>query len=214
MIPALPAKLGPDESEERRDGALPRSLILIVATACYVPMGLLSIGWIWWRSGWSELGARLWPVHPLAEIGIGALCGLGVVLLCHLARLTLRSVGRLEASFARAIGPIGAGTALMLAVTSSVGEELLFRAALQPEIGVWLTALVFGALHVPIDRDLWLWPPFAASTGLLLGWLYERNGCVIAPTTAHFVINAIHLELIRRRARRIHGVEFAPVSRS
>jgi uncharacterized protein len=38
--------------------------------------------------------------------------------------------------------------ALLTSAAAGVGEELLFRGALQPRLGVVLTALLFGALHV------------------------------------------------------------------
>jgi membrane protease YdiL (CAAX protease family) len=38
--------------------------------------------------------------------------------------------------------------ALLTSIAAGVGEEVLFRGALQPRLGVVLTALLFGALHV------------------------------------------------------------------
>jgi membrane protease YdiL (CAAX protease family) len=38
--------------------------------------------------------------------------------------------------------------AVLTSVSAGVGEEVLFRGALQPRLGVVLTALLFGALHV------------------------------------------------------------------
>jgi len=195
-----------------RRGDLPKSLVLLATTAFYLPMSVLSVGWITWRHSWSEVQNRIWSPHAIDELIIGALCGVAIVLACHLARLTIGLFEGLVTSFARALGPIGAGTALTLAAVSSIGEELLFRATLQPGLGLVLTSVLFGVLHVPFERNLWLWPLFAAGTGLLLGWLYQRHGCVLAPTMAHFVVNAIHLEIIRRRAKRIHGLRLHPAS--
>lgn len=37
---------------------------------------------------------------------------------------------------------------VLLAIASGVGEELLFRGALQPVLGLWFTAILFALLHI------------------------------------------------------------------
>ena len=67
----------------------------------------------------------------------------------HLESVLLPSVHALEDRFGYDfIGlPPWAG-AILTSVTAGVGEEVLFRGALQPRLGVLLTAVLFGALHV------------------------------------------------------------------
>ena len=97
------------------------------------------------------------------------------------------------------LGPISGRTCLCLAVTSGLGEELLFRAAIQPELGLLATSLLFGVVHWPVQRDLVLWPVFAFVVGLLLGWLFLVTGAVIAPAVAHGTVNLINLRHLSRR---------------
>ncbi|QIN80791.1 CPBP family intramembrane metalloprotease [Rubrobacter marinus] len=63
-----------------------------------------------------------------------------------------------------------------LAVLSGVGEEALFRGALQPEIGIVASSLLFGALHVGPDRRYLLWTLWAVGAGFLFGALYAWTG--------------------------------------
>ncbi len=67
----------------------------------------------------------------------------------HLESVLLPSVHALEDRFGyEFVGlPPWVG-AVLTSVAAGVGEEVLFRGALQPRLGVVLTAVLFGALHV------------------------------------------------------------------
>lgn len=87
---------------------------------------------------------------------------------------------------------------VLLAAFSGVGEEALFRGALQPEIGVVASSLLFGALHVGPDRRYLLWTLWAVGAGFLFGGLYGWTGGILAPIVAHALHNAATLLLWRR----------------
>ena len=93
---------------------------------------------------------------------------------------------------------------LVLAALSGVGEEALFRGALQPEIGIVATSLLFGALHVGPDRRYLLWTLWAVGAGFLFGALYEWTGGILAPVVAHALHNAVTL-LLWRHSRKAGG---------
>jgi hypothetical protein len=76
--------------------------------------------------------------------------------------------------------------ALAFGVMAGVPEEILFRGAVQPQLGLILTALVFGALHA----ISWIYFVYAAGAGLLLGLMVEWRGNLWAATTAHFAYDA------------------------
>lgn len=91
---------------------------------------------------------------------------------------------------------------VLLALLSGVGEEALFRGALQPEIGIVAASLLFGALHIGPDRRYLAWTAWAVGAGFLFGALYEWTGGILAPALAHALHNAATLLLWRRsRAR-------------
>ncbi|MCC6214715.1 MAG: CPBP family intramembrane metalloprotease [Polyangiaceae bacterium] len=96
--------------------------------------------------------------------------------------------------FARAMG----GPAiLLLAVTSAVGEELVFRGVLLPWIGLVPQALVFGLLHRVPGAGGWLWTVWAGAMGIALGALYALTGSLWGPVVAHALVNAVNLAFLR-----------------
>ncbi len=90
------------------------------------------------------------------------------------------------------------GDLILVSVFSGVGEEVFFRGALQPELGLALTSILFGALHVGPDRRYLVWTLWAVGAGFLFGFLYEWTGGLLAPMTAHVLHNAATLLLWKR----------------
>lgn len=88
---------------------------------------------------------------------------------------------------------------IVLGAAAGIGEEWLFRGALQPSLGLVATSLVFGLAHV----GGWKMLPFgvwASIMGLILGGLAITTGGLIAPIVAHGVYDMMALEYIRRGA--------------
>jgi uncharacterized protein len=90
--------------------------------------------------------------------------------------------------------------AFALAVLSSLAEEIFFRGALMPLIGVWGQALVFGLLH-PMPRRAWLYTVFTFVAGLCFGYATLWTGSLIPAIAAHFVINLQGFLEIRRKQK-------------
>jgi len=84
-----------------------------------------------------------------------------------------------------------------LAVTSSVGEELLFRGLLQPWLGLWLAALLFGVLHQLAGPSRWIWAGWATVVGLLLGAIFALTGSLAGPLAAHALVNGLNLSYLK-----------------
>ncbi|MFQ5844034.1 MAG: ABC transporter permease subunit/CPBP intramembrane protease [Planctomycetota bacterium] len=90
-------------------------------------------------------------------------------------------------------GPVWVGIVL-LAVLPPVCEELLCRgflvAAFRARFGngraVWITALLFAALHLDLHRF-----PATFAAGLLLGFVRVRSGSVFACMVVHAVYNGV-----------------------
>jgi membrane protease YdiL (CAAX protease family) len=93
-------------------------------------------------------------------------------------------------------GLTGAGI-FWLAVTSSLGEELLFRGLLEPWLGVWLQALLFGVLHQLAGTSRWVWAGWATLVGFVLGSIFALTGSLAGPLAAHALINGLNLSYLR-----------------
>ncbi len=89
---------------------------------------------------------------------------------------------------------------VVVAVFAGIGEELVFRGMLQPHLtrltgnahaGIWISAILFSAIHVQffgfIPRVL---------LGALFGYLYYWSGNLAVPITAHFVNNGFSVIMI------------------
>jgi hypothetical protein len=87
---------------------------------------------------------------------------------------------------------------LILAVASSVGEELLFRGALLPWLGVTTQAVIFALLHIGPGTRFLPWTASALVIGLIFGWMVELTGDLGGPIACHFVINYLNLRYIAR----------------
>jgi membrane protease YdiL (CAAX protease family) len=137
----------------------------------------------------------------LLGAAIGAVLGLLVVVL---SRWTVGRWGwarDLYGWFGEVLGPVPRRRALLLAGLSAVGEELLFRGAMQPTLGLPLTALIFALLHLPPQLRFWPWTAAAAVLGLALGALALHGGSLAGPILAHFTINALNLRHVDRVSR-------------
>jgi membrane protease YdiL (CAAX protease family) len=131
-----------------------------------------------------------------AAPGFGLALGLGVVGLTRLATRRFQWARDLHASFRDLLGPLTLREIVILALASSVGEELLFRGALGPWLGVWLQAGVFALLHVGPGRRFLPWTASAFGLGLAFGLLAKWTGNLGGPIAAHFVINFLNLRYI------------------
>ena len=61
-----------------------------------------------------------------------------------------------------------------------------------------LASLIFGFVHFVPDRRFLPWTASALVMGFVLGGLLELTGSVIAPITAHVLVNFFNLLQIRR----------------
>jgi membrane protease YdiL (CAAX protease family) len=91
----------------------------------------------------------------------------------------------------------------MVAILAGVGEELLFRGALQsilgswtsPVIGLTITSLLFGLAHA-LSKLYFL---FAVAVGAFLGWMTLKYNDLVAPMVAHGVYDFLALAYLSRQ---------------
>jgi membrane protease YdiL (CAAX protease family) len=142
-----------------------------------------------------RLGARAhWPLlaGPFAGIAVG----LAVVGLTRVATRRYAWARHLHTSFHDLLGPLTGREIVILALASSIGEEVLFRGALLPWIGPWWQAVVFALLHVGPGKRFLPWTASAFALGFAFGELTVWTTNLGAPIAAHFVINFLNLRFI------------------
>jgi membrane protease YdiL (CAAX protease family) len=92
---------------------------------------------------------------------------------------------------------LSAGELVLLVSLAGLGEEILFRGALQQEIGLWGASLIFGVMHGPA-RALWVLAVWATLMGVALGLLFQVSGNLVVPVLAHALYDGAALVYVRR----------------
>lgn len=133
----------------------------------------------------------------------GSLLGLGVVLLTYVISVRFLWARRLNGWFYSLLGRIAWADALLLAALSSVGEEMFFRGAMQPDLGLELTTLIFGLMHFPAEKKFLTWTVMATLLGYAFGLLTIWTGNIFGAIAAHFLINFLNLQLLGWDALRV-----------
>ena len=87
--------------------------------------------------------------------------------------------------------------ALIFGLLAGIPEEILFRGAMQPAWGLWLTAVTFGSLHA-MSVAYFL---YATLAGVMLGALALWRDGLWAPIAAHTLIDILMFLLLMRRWR-------------
>ena len=95
---------------------------------------------------------------------------------------------------------------LWMALAAAVGEEMLFRAALQPLLGVWITSILFLATHTPVyrfrtfDRATLVQAAGVFGTSVALGFIFQYVG-LIAAMMVHLWVDIVGLLVVRAAVR-------------
>jgi hypothetical protein len=145
------------------------------------------------------------PAPPFPLIGgiilggaAGVAFGMGISWLTRFSVYRFTWSRTLHTEFRGLFGPLRSRDILAFAVLSAVAEEMFFRGALQPMLGIIPTSLIFGVLHIAPSRKFIPWPFQAFAMGLAFGGLYWLSGDLSAPIMAHFTINYQNLHFINR----------------
>lgn len=110
---------------------------------------------------------------------------------------TIKAYGRLDLS---GLNP------LWISLAAAIGEELLFRAALQPLLGVWITSVIFLLTHTPvyqfrkINRATLVQAAGVFGASVALGFIYQYVG-LLAAVMVHTALDVVGLYVVRNVLR-------------
>jgi len=199
---------GEDERVPRDGGAA------FVRIGLYFYGAMLAVALIWRVGGYGEsilylddAGAAR-GVRWLPDLALGVAVALAIIALSNFVTRVTGWGDKLARALAERIGDLGVANAVLLALASGLGEEFLFRGALQPRVGVFWAGVLFGCVHFVPRREFLPWTGFAVLAGWVFGALYVATGNLVAPVTAHVLVNAINLPLLVRQYR--EAVESRP----
>ena len=148
-------------------------------------------------------GPMGWGSQLLFGLAISALAAVGSYLGFRLTagseatRNTIKAYGRLDLS---GLNP------LWISLAAAIGEELLFRAALQPLLGVWVSSLIFLLTHTPVyqfrklDRATLVQAAGVFGASVALGFIYQYVG-LLAAMLVHTALDVVGLYVVRNVLR-------------
>jgi len=172
------------------------SASVILQDVFFVFAALLGVGWLT-RKRLREALVRLGLVRPkLRDIGL-SLAFLLMLLLVVIAigeiailfGLASDSLGLEDDPTIEMLGGVTLLAGIVLAVGAGVGEELVFRGAMQPRFGIILTSLIFASIHTQYLNLISMLSLFFVS--LCLG--YERK---LAGTAVCIITHACYNGLL------------------
>ena len=95
---------------------------------------------------------------------------------------------------------------VFISICAGFGEEVLFRASLQPLMGIWWAALIFVALHGYLNPNNWRLSIYGVLMVFIaagLGYLYQQIG-LVAAITAHAFVDIVLLMRINNEYAKTH----------
>jgi membrane protease YdiL (CAAX protease family) len=142
-----------------------------------------------------RLGDDAWSGH-LASLAGGLAIAFTIIAATRYFVRNTAWASALHADLRPMARALGEGAIVPVALASSVGEEVLFRGALVPWIGVFASSVLFGLLHQMRGRSRFAWVAFATVVGLLFGALFRATGSLLGPIVAHALINGVNLRFL------------------
>lgn len=154
-----------------------------------------------WRATSLQVGVS-WRDASIGLLALVAVGGLDLLVLAgHRVVGGRRFVSAIAETLTDMLGGLSPLAAAGAGIVAGVGEEVFFRGALQPWIGLPATALVFGLCHSG-TRPLMRLTVWAALEGVWFGLLYEITGSLLVPMVAHGLHDSGSILGIRWLARR------------
>jgi uncharacterized protein len=181
--------------------------LLLLSLALEGLLGLFGVLWIW------QQGRELAGVVGFSWNGAAGGLTAGAAAFAVIIQVYERIAPRfgplrewrkwMEEQLVPFLEPVGVWTALGISVSAGVGEELFFRGAMQPVIGLAPTALIFGLAHVGglLRREAIPLFLFTLLFGLLGGWAYEQVSALWPLIVAHTAFDFLMILYLRRPRR-------------
>ncbi len=168
----------------------------------YLPLAGVACLWSWLAAGTTPFShPEPWLAAPYTtRFALSVLGGVGLgVMVVGLTQLLVRRAAwarDLHLEFRNLLGPLDAHTIAVLALCSGVAEEMFFRGAMLPALGLVLSSVIFGAVHVGPKRLFLPWTLWAFAMGLVFGVLFAATGVLWGPIIAHILINQRNMSFI------------------
>jgi len=150
---------------------------VVLQDALFVISALIGVGWLVrrnWKDTVNRLGLRKPIVRDVMMSLVYLLIIFAIVIVLNLLAEALNVDSGLtdnEDPTVQILGGVTILTAIVFALGAGIGEEILFRGAMQPRFGIILVSLIFMSLHVQYANPVQLGTLF----GISVVFGYERK---------------------------------------
>ena len=140
------------------------------------------------------------------QLAMGSLAGLMIAIGAHLL-IASPLLDAVNTSYARMLGRfrLSISEILLISLCAGVGEEMLFRGAIQPFLGIPITSILFVAIHGYLNPRDWRLSIYgiAMTVGIAwLGYLADSRG-LLSAIIGHTIIDIYLLMYLQRTAKSI-----------
>ena len=179
-----------------------------------LPLAVLGEGALALIGGvWLYVGR--YPVHlgataPAIAAGLAVALGLALVQWWLQRRAppigAVRALQELQQTLLQPLfAPLSRPEIVAISALAGIGEEILFRGAVQSAFGWPVAAVAFGACHLGATRRSWVLGVWAALAGAAFGALAIATGGLVGPIVAHAGYDLAALVWLKREAARRGG---------
>jgi membrane protease YdiL (CAAX protease family) len=180
----------------------PRAPRLSRAWVIFLFYGALAVAAVIWGALRGDADIYRGPASTLPKMAaspfLGVAFGLAVVFLSRFSVHRFEWARVLHREFHALVHELSSKEIFTLALASSVGEELFFRGALLPVIGLLPSTVLFAALHLRPQARFLPWTLMSFILGLGMGAMFQWLGDLSGPIAAHFTINLLNLNYIAK----------------
>jgi membrane protease YdiL (CAAX protease family) len=176
---------------------MPPNQLLLIASLGEGALAVVALTWMWWRDILLVMG------EPVSGTVFGSSAAAALALLnCWLLRGApdVGPVRRIRVLYREVFTPLFARVRpvhiVLISLLAAIGEELLFRGAMQAEVGLVGASLMFGILHLGGGGTL-AFGCWAAVMGFVLGGLANWSHGLLAPIIAHALYDVAAIAYIR-----------------
>lgn len=143
---------------------------VILQDALFVITALIGVGWLV-RKSWGDAMKRLGLRKPsvrdvamsLAYLLVLFAIIIGIGLLTQALNINSGVTSNEEDPTVKILGGVTIVTAIIFALGAGIGEEILFRGAMQPRFGIIFVSLVFMTMHIQYPNPVQLGTLFGIS---------------------------------------------------
>ena len=180
---------------------LPREKVIWFTLMPQAALLVLSILWIYFFPQDNVLQYLKFNLHAILE---GILTGIGLAITGYgFYRLSkkIKNLSSVAELFEQVLAPVFKNLKILdfiyMSIISGTCEEIFFRGLLFPRLGMAISSIAFGFLHMPGSK-YWIYTLWATLSGALFALLFLLSGSLWLPITAHITNNIIGMTLLRK----------------